>query len=49
MKHKIPQMLQQGKGEVVNVVSIAGLIGFPGLPDYVAGKHAVIGLTKQQP
>ena len=46
MKHEIPQMLQQGKGAIVNVASIAGLIGFPGLPAYVASKHAIIGLTK---
>ncbi len=26
--------------------SIAGLIGFPGIPGYVANKHAVLGLTK---
>ena len=46
MKHEIPQMLQQGKGAIVNVASIAGLIGFPARPAYVASKHAVIGLTK---
>ncbi len=26
--------------------SIAGLIGFPGIPGYVASKHAVLGLTR---
>ncbi len=46
MKNEIPQMIEQGKGAIVNVASIAGLIGFPGLPAYVASKHAVIGLTK---
>jgi NAD(P)-dependent dehydrogenase (short-subunit alcohol dehydrogenase family) len=46
MKHEIPLMLKQGKGAIVNVASVAGLIGFPGLPAYVASKHAIIGLTK---
>jgi NAD(P)-dependent dehydrogenase (short-subunit alcohol dehydrogenase family) len=30
----------------VNCASIAGVIGFPGIPIYVASKHAVVGLTK---
>lgn len=46
MKNEIPLMLQQEKGAIVNCASVAGLIGFPGLPAYVATKHAVIGLTK---
>jgi NAD(P)-dependent dehydrogenase (short-subunit alcohol dehydrogenase family) len=46
MKYEIPHMLQQGKGAIVNCSSIAGVIGFPGIPVYTASKHAVIGLTK---
>ncbi len=46
MKYEIPQMLEKGRGSIVNVASIAGLVGFPGLPAYVASKHAVVGLTK---
>jgi 2,5-dichloro-2,5-cyclohexadiene-1,4-diol dehydrogenase 1 len=46
MKHQIKHMLEIGRGAVVNTSSGAGVVGFPNLPDYVASKHGVIGLTR---
>ena len=46
MKYQIPEMLKNGGGSIVNCSSIAGLVGFPGIPAYTASKHGVIGLTQ---
>jgi NAD(P)-dependent dehydrogenase (short-subunit alcohol dehydrogenase family) len=46
MRAEIAQMLEQGKGVIVNLASVAGLVGFPSHAAYTASKHAVVGLTK---
>ena len=46
LRHVLPVMLKQGRGAVVNTASVAGMVASPGMPAYVASKHAVIGLTK---
>jgi len=42
----LPQMLKQGKGAIVNISSIASLIGLPSLPVYAASKGALDALTR---
>lgn len=39
-------MLDAGRGAIVNVASVAGLVGFPLHAAYAASKHAVMGLTR---
>jgi NAD(P)-dependent dehydrogenase (short-subunit alcohol dehydrogenase family) len=46
MKYEIPPMREAGGGAIANTSSGAGLIGFPGMANYVAAKHGVLGLTK---
>jgi NAD(P)-dependent dehydrogenase (short-subunit alcohol dehydrogenase family) len=46
MKYEIAAMLGSGGGAIVNMSSTAGIHGVPGIAGYVAGKHAILGLTK---
>jgi NAD(P)-dependent dehydrogenase (short-subunit alcohol dehydrogenase family) len=46
MKFELDQMVKQGYGVIVNMASIAGLVGFPYHSAYAASKHAIVGLTK---
>jgi NAD(P)-dependent dehydrogenase (short-subunit alcohol dehydrogenase family) len=46
MKYEIAAMLGGGGGAIVNMSSTAGLTGVQGIAGYVAGKHAILGLTK---
>ncbi|MFI9064381.1 SDR family oxidoreductase [Streptomyces sp. NPDC053429] len=42
----LPLMRAQGHGHVVNVSSVVGRMAFPGLAAYVAGKHALEGMSQ---
>src|SRR5579875_1977027 len=42
----VPIMKAQGRGRIVNLVSVHGLVASPFKSAYVAAKHGVIGLTK---
>ncbi len=46
LKHGIKLMLEGRSGSVVNISSVAGVIGSPGMIAYNAAKHAVVGLTR---
>jgi NAD(P)-dependent dehydrogenase (short-subunit alcohol dehydrogenase family) len=45
-KAALPLLKRRG-GAIVNLASIAGLVGFPRMPAYCASKAAVIGLSRQ--
>jgi NAD(P)-dependent dehydrogenase (short-subunit alcohol dehydrogenase family) len=42
----LPGMLSRGSGHVINVASVAGLMGAPYVTAYTAAKHAMVGLTR---
>ncbi len=46
MKYAIPQMLKNGGGAIINNASVAGMVGFQGIPAYCASKGGVIQLSK---
>jgi len=46
MKHSVPLLRAAGGGSIVNISSIAGMMGVPGAAAYAATKWAVLGLTR---
>ncbi len=47
-KYAIEQMRKQGKGgRIINISSIAGLVGFPGISAYCASKGGITELTRE--
>ena len=45
-KYLLPSMIQQNYGVIINMASVAGLVGLPDRAAYCASKAAVIGLTR---
>jgi 3-hydroxybutyrate dehydrogenase len=41
-----PHLVSRGRGRIVNIASVQGVIGSPFKAAYVAAKHGVVGLTK---
>lgn len=46
MREQLRRMQDQGRGAIVNMASVAGLVGFAGLPAYCASKGGVVQLTR---
>ena len=46
MQTQLRMMVDQGHGAIVNIASVAGLVGFPALPAYCASKGGVVQLTR---
>jgi NAD(P)-dependent dehydrogenase (short-subunit alcohol dehydrogenase family) len=46
-KRALAEMVPRGQGRIVNIASVAGMVGSGGGPAYTASKHGVVGLTKQ--
>jgi NAD(P)-dependent dehydrogenase (short-subunit alcohol dehydrogenase family) len=45
-KYVIPVMLAQGRGRIINIASVAGMVGIRDRAAYCASKGAVIALTR---
>jgi NAD(P)-dependent dehydrogenase (short-subunit alcohol dehydrogenase family) len=46
MRAVIPSMVKHGGGSIINIASVAALVGLPGSIPYQASKAAVLGLTR---
>lgn len=46
IRHCAPLFIKQRSGKIINLTSVAGLIGNPGQTNYSASKAGVVGLTK---
>ena len=47
MKYRVPPMLEQGRGSVINIASVCSFVGLPDSVVYCASKGAVLMITRQ--
>jgi NAD(P)-dependent dehydrogenase (short-subunit alcohol dehydrogenase family) len=45
-KRALAEPARAGGGRIINIASVAGLVGAGGGPAYIASKHGVVGLTR---
>lgn len=45
-KYIVPEMMKQKKGVIINVASVAGLVGAPGASAYAASKGGIVNLSR---
>ncbi|UWG97017.1 3-oxoacyl-[acyl-carrier-protein] reductase [Dehalobacter sp. DCM] len=45
-RHAVPLMVKQRSGRVINITSVAGMVGNAGQVNYAAAKAGIVGLTK---
>ena len=46
VKNFLPEMIKQKSGHIVNVASVAGSFGLPGIASYCASKFAMLGFSE---
>jgi NAD(P)-dependent dehydrogenase (short-subunit alcohol dehydrogenase family) len=46
IRHALPHMMKQGKGSIINISSLAGLMNIPAMTAYSTTKAGMIGMSK---